>query len=94
MRDKSLEDLLPRANWSIYRLVRMAAKRALELSEGKPALVKTATDKVTTIALEEIAEGKVEYNDGTKKSGKKEKLVIKEQEEVVEEEVKEESVEA
>ena len=56
----ALEDLLPKADMSIYRLVRMASNRALELSEGKPALIeKPASDKITTIALEEIAKGKI-----------------------------------
>jgi len=57
-----IEKLLPKSNWSIYRLVRMAAIRALELSEGKPCLIeKPSSDKFTSIALEEIAEGKIEY---------------------------------
>ena len=56
-----LEELLPRAGMSVYRLSRMAAKRALELSEGKPKLLDNVnSDKVTTIALEEIMHGKVE----------------------------------
>lgn len=68
----SLEHLLPRSGMSIYRLVRMAANRALELSEGKPTLIeKPSSDKITTIALEEIAKGKImiksEKPAGTKK---------------------------
>ena len=56
----ALEDLLPKAEMSIYRLVCMASNRALELSEGKPSLIeKPASDKITTIALEEIAKGKI-----------------------------------
>ena len=55
-----IEDLLPKSGYSVYRLARMAANRALELSEGKPCLIKNpSTDKFTTTALEEIAEGKV-----------------------------------
>ena len=55
-----IEELLPMANKSIYRLVRMASNRAIELADGKPALVENpATDKETTIALEEIRQGKV-----------------------------------
>ncbi len=58
----SIEELLPKADWSIYRLVRMASKRALELSEGKPSLVKkNSSDKETTIAMDEIRQGKVVY---------------------------------
>lgn len=55
-----LEDLLPRSGKSIYKLVRMAANRAMELAEGQPKMVKEApTDKLTTIALEEIKQGKL-----------------------------------
>ena len=63
-----IEDLLPKAGGSIYRLVRMAANRALELSDGKPTLIKNpSTDKATTTALEEIREGKVFYKNGKSK---------------------------
>ena len=34
-----LEDLLPKANYSIYKLVRLASIRATELAEGKPRLI-------------------------------------------------------
>lgn len=55
-----LEDLLPKANMSIYRLVRLAAKRASELSENSPKLVQVPSEqKLTTTALEEILQGKV-----------------------------------
>lgn len=55
-----IEELLPKADWSIYKLVRMASERALELSEGKPSMIKKPeTDKLTTIALQEIAQGYV-----------------------------------
>lgn len=55
-----LEDLLKNSE-SIYKLVIMASKRALELSEGRPRLVESFSDKPATIALEEIAQGKVTY---------------------------------
>jgi len=59
-----IEELLPRAGWSIYQLVRMASKRALELSDGRKCLVENpGSDKVTTQALEEIRQGKVETKD-------------------------------
>lgn len=65
MTTKTIEDLLPSADWSVYRLVRMASKRALELADGSPCLIDNpSTDKVTSTALEEIAQGKVEYKDG------------------------------
>lgn len=61
MSDQTMEDLLPKSGYSVYRLVKMAAERALELSDGKPALIETTPlQKVTTIALNEIAAGKLE----------------------------------
>ena len=61
MPDLPIEQLLPRANYSIYTLVRMASQRALELSDGKRCLAdNSTTEKFTTMALEEIAQGKVE----------------------------------
>ena len=60
----AIEDLLPQAKYSIYRLVRMAAKRALELSDGKPSLLaKPNSEKVTSIALEEVAHCRVVYKE-------------------------------
>jgi len=61
MADLPIEKLLPRANYSIYTLVSMAATRALELSDGKRCLVENpSSEKLTTMALEEIAMGKIE----------------------------------
>ena len=61
MTDLSIENLLPRANYSVYKLVSMASARALELSDGKRCLVENpSSDKLTTRALEEIAQGKIE----------------------------------
>lgn len=55
-----LEDLLPKAGNSIYKLIRMAANRAVDLADGKPKLVDaSAIPKVTTVALEEIKASKV-----------------------------------
>lgn len=55
-----IEELLDQANGSAYKLVRMASIRALELADGKPALVsRVSTDKLTTLALTEIREKKV-----------------------------------
>ncbi|MBI5149905.1 MAG: DNA-directed RNA polymerase subunit omega [Candidatus Omnitrophica bacterium] len=74
MEYRSIEELLPRSGWSVYRLVRMAASRALELSEGKPCLIsKPTTDKVTTIALEEIKQGKIETRQTAEKRADKKK---------------------
>ena len=57
-----LEDLLDISGGSIYKLVVLAARRALEIAEGQPKL--SAVDsrlKPSTIALHEIAEGRVQY---------------------------------
>lgn len=55
-----IEKLLDKTN-SVYKLVVLAAKRALELNAGAPKLVETNSDKVALVALQEIAEGKVFY---------------------------------
>lgn len=55
-----LEKLLPQANFSIYRLVCMASKRAKELADGSPPLIEIPSSfKTATIALEEILAEKV-----------------------------------
>ena len=55
-----LEELLPKANYSIYRLVRLASKRALEISEtGMKMITVPSEQKITTTAMEEIRQGKV-----------------------------------
>ena len=64
----AVEDLLDKSGGSIYKLVILAAKRSLELAEGQPKLVDApSTMKPSTVALHEIAEGKVVY----KKAGAK-----------------------
>jgi len=55
------EKLLGRSLGSIYKLVILASKRALEIAEGQPKLVEDpAGAKPSTVALHEIAEGKIE----------------------------------
>jgi DNA-directed RNA polymerase omega subunit len=55
------EKLLGRSLGSIYKLVILASKRALEIAEGQPRLVHDAPGaKPSTVALHEIAEGKIE----------------------------------
>ncbi len=55
-----LEKLLPQANYSIYKLVCMASKRAMELADGQPKLIASpASMKTATLALEEIMACKV-----------------------------------
>jgi DNA-directed RNA polymerase subunit omega len=44
---------------SRYSLVVLAAKRAKQIKEGSPALIETASTNPLTVALEEIAAGKV-----------------------------------
>ena len=48
---------------NVYRLVILAAKRTRQLTEGAPKLVEGAYAKVNTVALREIAEGKVKYKE-------------------------------
>ena len=55
-----LEELLPKASMSIYRLVRLASMRAEELATTGVKLVQAPADqKLTTTALDEIRAGKV-----------------------------------
>ena len=55
-----LEELLPRAGGSVYKLVRIASRRALEISEtGNKMVTMPGITKVTTVAFQEIREGKV-----------------------------------
>ncbi len=57
-----LEKLLDKSDNSIYKLVILASKRALEIAEGQPKLVEAdSTVKPSTVALYEIAAGKVHY---------------------------------
>lgn len=72
MAQVAIEELLKRCS-SVYRLVILASKRAKELSDGAPPLVETSQRKVTSIALDEILQGKVLYKveDPEPDSGKK-----------------------
>jgi DNA-directed RNA polymerase omega subunit len=55
------EKLLDKSLGSIYKLVILASKRALEIAEGQPKLVDDdASVKPSTVALHEIAAGKIE----------------------------------
>ncbi len=57
-----LEKLLDKSEKSVYKLVILASKRALEIAEGQPKLVDAnSATKPSTIALYEIAAGKVQY---------------------------------
>jgi len=55
-----LEKLLQKSNHSIYKLVVMASKRALEIAEGQTKLVDLPSSiKPSTVALYEIMAGKI-----------------------------------
>ncbi len=55
-----IENLLPRAGGSVYKLSRLASKRAAQLAAGSGPLVACdVKTKTATIALEEIAKGMV-----------------------------------
>jgi len=54
----SLDRLVPNAGGSVFLLARLAMLRALEIDSGSRPLVDSIpTDKSTTIALKEIAQG-------------------------------------
>ncbi len=48
---------------SMYKLVVIASKRAKALSEGAPRFVEVDAKKVTSVALEEIRQGKVFFRE-------------------------------
>ncbi|MBN2097600.1 MAG: DNA-directed RNA polymerase subunit omega [Candidatus Omnitrophica bacterium] len=55
----AVQDLLGKTG-SIYKLVILAAKRASELNAGAPPMIESDNEKVSSIALEEIAQGKIQ----------------------------------
>ena len=58
----SLESMLNKTDHSIYKLVILAARRALEIADGQPPLVDVVKgNKPSTTALLEIANGKITY---------------------------------
>jgi DNA-directed RNA polymerase omega subunit len=59
-----IQDLLNKTNNSMYKLVVLASRRATELNAGAPKLVEYDQEKVTSIALEEIAQGKIKLQVG------------------------------
>lgn len=65
-----LERLVKDNQQSIFKIVLIAAARANELAQGAQPLVKSDSKKVSVIALEEIADGKIRYQE-TKGKGKK-----------------------
>ena len=66
-----MEKLLDKTG-SVYKLVLLASKRAAELNSGAGKLIEASPNlKVTTLALEEIRQGKVEIKEDAKKKTKK-----------------------
>jgi len=55
-----IEEIL-KQHGSVYKCVVLAAKRATELSQGLPPLIKIDSNKPSTVALEEIRRGLVTY---------------------------------
>jgi len=56
------EELLDQSGGSVYKLVILASKRALELAEGQPKLVEANPNiKPSTVALKEIAAKKIQW---------------------------------
>lgn len=61
------QDLLEKVD-SQFKLVNLAAKRVKSLSHGAPSLLKKKKTNLIEIALEEISEGKITYeNESSKK---------------------------
>jgi DNA-directed RNA polymerase subunit omega len=56
----SINELMKKVD-SRYTLVVEAAKRARQLVDGSPKLSKVNSEKEVTIAIHEIAEGKITY---------------------------------
>jgi len=54
-----LEELLPYSNGSRFTLALLAAKRALELSDGAKMLVERTSEKCLDNAIQEIFAGKI-----------------------------------
>ena len=70
---QSIEELLPQSNASIYKLVILASRRAIEIAEGMPKLVEgMSSERPATIALEEIRQKKVELKQSCRQEKKQE----------------------
>lgn len=59
----SIDDLMEKVD-SRYTLVIMASKRARQILEGDAPVVVSNSKKAVSIAVQEIAEGKVSYTAG------------------------------
>lgn len=61
MSDVTMENLMEKVH-SRYKIVVLASKRALELSEGKEKLTEASPNlKFSAVAIKEINEGKITY---------------------------------
>lgn len=60
MSEAPIEELRQHCS-NMYKVVIVACKRAKELMNGATPLVRTDHKKVTSIAIEEIVQGKVQY---------------------------------
>lgn len=60
MVDPSIDYLAEKVD-SKYTLVILCAKRARELLAGAPSMVDCKSNKAVSIALEEVAQGKITY---------------------------------
>lgn len=63
----TLKELLEKVD-SKYTLVVAVAKRARQIVDGQPKLTRATSNKPVTIAVHEIAEGKIGYERNTQKS--------------------------
>ena len=61
MKEYFREELLDKAGSSVYKLVMLVTKRAIEIAEGAPKLVDVPENiKPSTVAIMEIGYGKFE----------------------------------
>jgi DNA-directed RNA polymerase subunit omega len=61
MMNADIQELYNKTN-SAYKLVILAARRAIELSDGAAKLIDAAPDeKMTNVAIHEILQGKITY---------------------------------
>jgi len=58
---------------SIYKITLIAAKRAIELNNGANKLIETDSVKFSTIALQEISQGKIKYKEEAQENAKTKK---------------------
>ncbi len=68
MKEHFREELLDKAGSSVYKLVMLITKRAIEIAEGAPKLVAMPDNvKASTAAIEEIAGNKVRLKEPKEK---------------------------